>query len=70
MQCGSFRTTRAAENLRAQIGMNGFEARIKTTTEKNGTWHRVQIGPYESKRQAESDRHQLERNNINNCRIW
>ena len=70
MQCGSFRKISAAEQLRAQIGMNGFEARIKTTSENNSTWHRVQIGPYESKRQAESDRHQLERNNINNCRIW
>ncbi|MBT8449080.1 MAG: SPOR domain-containing protein [Gammaproteobacteria bacterium] len=70
MQCGSFRTINAAENLRAQIGMNGFEARIKTSSEKNGTWHRVQIGPYESKRQAERDRHQLERNNVNQCRIW
>ena len=70
MQCGSFRKISAAETLRAQIGMNGFEARIKTTNEKNGTWHRVQIGPYDSKRKAETDRRQLERNNINDCAIW
>ena len=70
MQCGSFRSNADAERLRAQIGMNGFQARINKTSEQNGIWYRVQIGPYTSKRQADSDRHQLERNNVNGCIIW
>ena len=71
MQCGSFRKEASAETLRAQIAMNGFEAKIKPTVEKSGNrWFRVVLGPYDSKRFAERERHQLERNNINNCRIW
>lgn len=72
MQCGSFKKRASAEKLKAQIAMSsGFTASIKATKEKSGTtWHRVSLGPYDSKRSAERDRHQLERNNINNCRIW
>ena len=71
MQCGSFRKKASAESLRAQIALNGFEANIKPTIEKSGNrWFRVTLGPYSSKRVAERERHQLERNNINNCQIW
>ncbi|MFT5519693.1 MAG: cell division protein FtsN [Enterobacterales bacterium] len=71
MQCGSFRKLLSAESLKAKIAMNGFTAKISATDVKNGKrWFRVALGPYESKRLAESERHQLERNNINNCRIW
>lgn len=71
MQCGSFRKKAQAESLRAQIALNGFEANINSTISKSGSrWYRVTLGPYESKRTAERERHQLERNNINHCRIW
>lgn len=71
MQCGSFRKQTLAESLKVQIAMNGFTARIKDTNEINGdVWYRVILGPYTSKRKAERERHQLERNDINNCRIW
>jgi len=71
MQCGSFRKQTSAESLKAQIALNGFEAKIKVSDEKSGNrWYRVTLGPYYSKRLAERERHQLERNNINNCRIW
>ena len=71
MQCGSFRKLASAESLKAKIALNGYTAKISATDEKNGKrWFRVALGPYESKRVAESERHQLERNNINNCRIW
>ncbi|MFT5451288.1 MAG: cell division protein FtsN [Enterobacterales bacterium] len=71
MQCGSFRKIASAESLKATIAMNGLTAKISVTVEKSGKkWFRVALGPYESKRIAESERHQLERNSINNCRIW
>ena len=71
MQCGSFKKETSAETLKAQIAMNGFDARVNTSKEKNGSlWYRVTLGPYTSKRTAERVRHQLERNNINHCRIW
>jgi len=71
MQCGSFRQKSAAETLKAQIALTGFTAHINATLEKSGTrWFRVTLGPYKKKRIAEKQRHQLERNNLNNCRIW
>lgn len=71
MQCGSFRKITLAETLKARIALNGFTAKITATDEIGGNrWFRVSLGPYTSKRTAESERHQLERNDINNCRIW
>ncbi len=71
MQCGSFRKRDMAETLRAQIAMAGFESFIKTTSEEdNNNWHRVVLGPYEAKRQAESIRHRLRENQIMGCQIW
>ena len=71
MQCGSFRSKASAESLRALIAFNGFEANINATVEQSGdTWFRVSLGPYTSKRLAEQEKHQLEKNDINQCRIW
>ena len=71
LQCASFRQYSMAESLRAKIAMNGFEATVrKTTTKSDGDWYRVSMGPYKSKRNANSDRNQLERNGINGCRIF
>ena len=71
MQCGSFQNSTSAESLKARIAMNGFTANINATKENSGElWYRVTLGPYESKRTAERERHQLERNDINHCQIW
>ena len=70
MQCGSFRTQKQAETLKARIAFSGLEAQVKAVTGKNGTWHKVFLGPYPRKRLAEKDKHKLKRNNINYCQIW
>lgn len=70
MQCGSFKTQKQAETLKAQIAFAGLEAQVKSVTGKNGTWHKVFLGPYPRKRLAEKDKHKLKRNNINYCQIW
>lgn len=70
MQCGSFRQQSDAEQLRAQIAMVGLESQIRGTTGNNGLWYRVILGPYETKRDAESDRHKLQRAQIYGCAIW
>ncbi len=70
MQCGSFRTMSQAETLKARIAFSGFESIVKRTEGSNGVWFRVVLGPYDSKRQAEADRHKLQRNKINGCQIW
>jgi cell division protein FtsN len=70
MQCGSFRTQKQAETLKARIAFAGLEAQVKAVTGKSGTWHKVFLGPYPRKRLAEKEKHMLKRNNINYCQIW
>ena len=70
MQCGSFRNINDAEQMRAMIAMIGLEALIRTTDGGNGVWHRVILGPYTTKREAERDKHKLERGNLHGCQIW
>lgn len=70
MQCGSFRKKAQAEAMRANIAFQGLESQVKTTNGKNGVWHRVVLGPYESKRQGERNRHKLQKASITTCRIW
>lgn len=70
MQCGSFRTTERAHELKATIAFQGFESRIIDSENNSGQWFRVVLGPYDSKRDAEKDRHTLRRANVNGCKIW
>ncbi|HCM48261.1 MAG TPA: cell division protein FtsN [Colwellia sp.] len=70
MQCGSFRTAKQAETLKANIAFSGLEAQVKSVVGKTGTWYKVFLGPYPRKRLAEKDKHKLKRNNINGCQIW
>lgn len=66
MQCGSFRQQAQAESMKATIAFQGLSAKIRHT----GNWYRVVLGPYERKRTAEKDRHQIKRAGITTCEIW
>ncbi len=70
MPCGSFRDVNGADTMKARLALLGMQADIKMIDGSNGRWHRVQIGPYLSKRAAERDRHQLQNQGMNDCRIW
>ena len=70
MQCGSFQTRKQAEIMKATIAFTGLSAQISSSKGRNGTWFKVYLGPYEKKRQAEKDKHQLSGNNISTCQIW
>ncbi len=70
MQCGSFRTTKQAEVMRATIAFAGLSAQTSASKGSNGTWHKVFLGPYERKREAEKDKHKLKSNGITTCQIW
>ncbi|MCO7224486.1 SPOR domain-containing protein [Pleionea sp. CnH1-48] len=69
MPCGSFRNEQMAESLKARIAFLNFEAQVLPVDNKNGRWYRVQLGPFNSKRKAESIRHRLQANEMNDCRI-
>ncbi|WP_432468881.1 SPOR domain-containing protein [Agarivorans sp. Z349TD_8] len=70
MQCASFRSRDRAEESKALIAFAGLESQIKRTEGENGAWYRVVLGPYPTKRDAERDRHILQRAKINGCQIW
>lgn len=68
MQCHSFKSREKADTMKAQIAFLGIESFIKQT--KGSSWFRVVLGPYKTKRDAEVDRHKLQDNGHNDCKIW
>jgi len=70
MQCGSFRLKAQAEELKANIAFQGLEAQVRPSDNGSGRWHRVILGPYVSKRRAETHRHTLKKAKITTCKIW
>lgn len=66
MQCASFKSRSTAETLKAKMAFVGLDPEIR----KTGSYFRVILGPYESKRKAERHRTRLRKENINNCEIW
>lgn len=70
MQCATFKNARRAEAFKAQLALLNFESRIKVSSGTNGTFHRVQLGPYKTNRDALRARHKLNKHKINGCKIW
>ena len=70
MQCASLRVETQAEALKAKIAFVGLESIVQKSNGSNGVWYKVVLGPYDTRRQAEADRHKLQSNNINGCQIW
>lgn len=70
MQCASFRKEDQANEMKAMIAFQGLEAQVRATKGTTGTWHKVILGPFESKREAERTRHKLQRAGVNGCQIW
>lgn len=65
IQAGSFRRHEDADRLRAQLILMGLDASIEKVETNNGeTWHRVQAGPYESRRAVNVARQKLADNRI------
>jgi cell division protein FtsN len=64
LQVGSFRTKTDAEQMKAQLALLGFQARIQTVTVNDATWHRVRVGPVIGARQADEARSKLADNNF------
>lgn len=70
MQCASFKTRAQADEMRANIAFQGFEAQIRRSNGDNGEWFRVILGPFDAKRDAERAKHSLRKVNITTCQIW
>jgi len=49
LQVGAFQTEDEADNMKAKLALQGFEALVQTATiPGKGVWHRVRVGPLSS----------------------
>lgn len=65
LQIGSFRSPAEADKLKAQLAFIGVESSIQPVVINNeGTWYRVQAGPYKDLKDLQQPRANLQRNNI------
>jgi cell division protein FtsN len=69
MYCGTFRALESAQQMKAKVAFAGYPSEVRRIKGKNGVFFRVTLGPYNSKRKAESDRSRLMRQNVVECRI-
>jgi cell division protein FtsN len=63
LYCGAFKDLNSAQQLKAKIAFAGITSTIKESSGK----HRVVVGPYVSRRQAQNDRNLLKRSKIADC---
>jgi len=68
MQCGAFKNAKDAEARKLDIAFQGINSKIRK--KENSSWYRVVLGPYKFKRDAERDKHKLQRAKIEPCAIW
>jgi cell division protein FtsN len=68
MQCGAYKTMSTAQERKMDIAFQGINSQIKKR--EDSSWYRVVLGPYERKRDAEKDKHKLQRAKIEPCAIW
>ncbi|PFG45418.1 cell division protein FtsN [Vibrio sp. ES.051] len=68
MQCGAYKTRAQAEERKLSIAFQGMSSKIRK--KEGSSWYRVVLGPYKFKRDAERERHKLQRAKIEPCAIW
>lgn len=64
LQAGSFQKPVEADSLKARLALMGVESSIQTVRVDKDTWHRVRIGPYRDRQQANRVRAKLRKNHI------
>lgn len=69
MFCGTYRANETAQQMKAKVAFAGYPSEVRRIEGKNGVFFRVTLGPYASKRKAESDRSRLLRQKVADCRI-
>ena len=66
LQVGAFQTDEEADNLKAKLALQGFEAVVQTATiPDKGTWHRVRVGPLNDLDQINKTKKDLVSNGFN-----
>lgn len=66
LQAGSYKSERDAEGMKARLLLSGFEPVIqRVKIPFKGTYYRVRLGPYQSKRKLHVDKKRLAEQGIN-----
>jgi cell division protein FtsN len=66
LQVGAFQTVADADNMKAKLALQGFEAVVQTATiPEKGVWHRVRVGPLNDIGQINKIRGELTTNGFN-----
>jgi cell division protein FtsN len=60
LQVASFKNQADAEELKARIAFSGQIAYIQSIDVNGNQWHRVRVGPFDSSREADKQKRQLE----------
>lgn len=69
LQCASFRQEAQANQMKARIAFQGLEAQVRQVEGTTGTWFKVALGPFNSRRDGERKRHVLQKAGINGCQL-
>lgn len=64
LQVGSFQSIAEADSLKAQLAFLGLQATIKSAVVNDDTWHRVQVGPFDSQTRLSHAKNLLIENHI------
>jgi cell division protein FtsN len=64
LQVASFRNAAEADSLKAELTLLGFDVTVSTVQQQNTTWHRVRLGPFTSRPQAEDVRKALRKHDF------
>ena len=60
LQVGAFQNEADADNMKAELALQGFEAVVQTATiPEKGVWHRVRVGPLDDIEQINKVRSEL-----------
>ncbi len=66
LQVGAFQNEADADNMKAKLALQGFEAVVQTATiPEKGVWHRVRVGPLNDITQINKIRGELTTNGFN-----
>ncbi len=66
LQVGAFQSEAEADNMKAKLALQGFEALVQTATiPEKGIWHRVRVGPLNDITQINKVRGELTTNGFN-----
>jgi len=65
LQAGSSRNSADAERLRASLALQGMVAQVQPVSINGETWHRIRVGPFGSRADADAAQRQLHAAKIN-----